>query len=869
MKTLIIAEKPSVAKDIAKVVKVPAKGDVFENDEFVISSAVGHLVELCEPEDYDPKFKRWSRKTLPIVPASFKIKPSKEKGAKDQFLKLKKLMARKDVGIVVNGCDAGREGELIFAYIYELAGSKLPVKRLWLTSMTPSAIREGVKHLRDGSEMANLCAAARCRSESDWLIGMNGTRAVTLRTSPARAGQAATVGRVQTPTLSLIVQRELDIRNFTPKGYWRLAAEFGIAAGTYEGLFQRPDYKKPAKGETPENADDRADRIWDKAAAERVLAECRACPTGTVSEEKKRTTEICQRLYDLTTLQREANKRFGFPATKTLQIAQALYEKYKATTYPRTDSRALPEDYIPTCIRTLNALDSTRFGAFAARAAKNGWVRPNRRIFNNAEVSDHFAIIPTDQPPASPLPPDEAKIYEMVVRRFIAVFYPPAEFDVTTRITELAGTHRFKTEGKVLVTPGWKEVYGKDEGAPEDALPPLSEADGGNANVNELQLQEEATKPPARYTEATLLAAMESAGKFVEDEELAEAMKERGLGTPATRAGIIDHLIRTKYVERANRELVPTVKAEQLVAFLKVAGVDYLTSPAMTGDWEYKLRQVSEGKLSRKEFMQGIVALTRQIVDGVNSGGSDDQWTETAVISPTDGLPLIENYRMFRSQDDVKVGNGREFPALAVYKNASGHNITPEELATLLEKREIGPFSDFKSRFGKNFTATLRLEKNESGLLRTTFVFPPREGEEESSEPVDFSVAPVVGVDPVSQCKVYETPNGYATNPAELPKEAKKLRPFSMKKKLLGLDIPREQVEKLLRDKKTDLLKGFTSNKTKRKFDAFLVLRSSGKLAWEFPPREAKPKAEKKPSAKRKLIKKPTKNENSDFEVGL
>lgn len=868
MKTLIIAEKPSVAKDIAKVVKVPAKGDVFENDEFVISSAVGHLVELCEPEDYDPKFKRWSRKTLPIVPASFKIKPSKEKGAKDQFLKLKKLMARKDVGTVVNGCDAGREGELIFAYIYELAGSKLPVKRLWLTSMTPSAIREGVKHLRDGSEMANLCAAARCRSESDWLIGMNGTRAVTLRTSPARTGQVATVGRVQTPTLSLIVQRELDIRNFTPKGYWRLAAEFGIAAGTYEGLYQRPDYKKPAKGETPENADDRADRIWDKAAAERVLAECRACPTGTVSEEKKRTTEICQRLYDLTTLQREANKRFGFPATKTLQIAQALYEKYKATTYPRTDSRALPEDYIPTCIRTLNALDSTPFGAFAARAAKNGWVRPNRRIFNNAEVSDHFAIIPTDQPPASPLPPDEAKIYEMVVRRFIAVFYPPAEFDVTTRITELAGTHRFKTEGKVLVTPGWKEVYGKDEGAPEDALPPLSEADGGNANVNELQLQEEATKPPARYTEATLLAAMESAGKFVEDEELAEAMKERGLGTPATRAGIIDHLIRTKYIERANRELVPTVKAEQLVAFLKVAGVDYLTSPAMTGDWEYKLRQVSEGKLSRKEFMQGIVALTRQIVDGVNSGGSDDQWTETAVISPTDGLPLIENYRMFRSQDDVKVGNGREFPALAVYKNASGHNITPEELATLLEKREIGPFSDFKSRFGKNFTATLRLEKNESGLLRTMFVFPPREGEEENSAPVDFSVAPVVGVDPVTQCKVYETPNGYATNPAELPKEAKKLQPFSMKKKLLGLEIPREQVEKLLRDKKTDLLKGFTSNKTKRKFDAFLVLRSSGKLAWEFPPREAKPKAEKKPSAKRKLIKKPTKNENSDFEVG-
>lgn len=870
MKTLIIAEKPSVAKDIAKVLKVPAKGDIFEGDEFVISSAVGHLVELFEPDDYDAKFKRWSRKTLPIVPAQFKIKPSTEKGAKDQFLKLKKLMARKDIGTVVNGCDAGREGELIFAYIYELAGSKLPVKRLWLTSMTPSAIREGIGHLRDGAEMENLCDAARCRSESDWLVGMNGTRAVTLRTSPAGGSKVATVGRVQTPTLSLIVQRELDIRNFVPKAYWRLVAEFGISAGTYEGLFQRPDYKKPAKGETPENPDDRADRLWDKAAAEKILAECKACTTGTVSEEKKRTTEICQRLYDLTTLQREANKRFGFPATKTLQIAQALYEKYKATTYPRTDARALPEDYIPTCKQTLRTLESTRFGTFASRVLENDWVRPSRRIFNNAEVSDHFAIIPTDQPPSAPLPPDEAKIYEMVVRRFIAVFFPPAEFDVTTRITTLAGKHAFKTEGKVLVVPGWKEVYGKDEPAPEDALPPMSDTDGGNAHVNELQLQEEATKPPARYTEATLLAAMESAGKFVDDEELAEAMKERGLGTPATRAGIIDHLIRTKYIERANRELVPTMKAEQLIAFLKVAGVEYLTSPAMTGDWEYKLRQVSEGQLSRKEFMEGIVALTRQIVDGVNGGGSDDQWTETSVISPTDGKPLIENYRMYRSRDEVKVGNGREFPALAVYKNASGHNVTAEELATLLEKGEIGPFSDFKSRFGKNFTATLKLEKNDSGLLRATFVFPPREGEEtEARAPVDFSTAPVVGTDPVTKCKVYATPNGYETNPAEVPAEAtKKARPFSMRRKLLGLEIPPEQVEKLLRDKKTDLLSGFTSNKTKRKFDAFLTLRAGGKLGWEFPPREAKPKTAKKAPAKRKLIKKPEKNTDADFQVG-
>jgi len=868
MKTLIIAEKPSVAKDIAKVMKIPPKGDVFENENYVVSSAVGHLVELCEPEDYDAKFKRWSRKTLPIVPEGlkFKTKESKEKGAKEQFSKLKKLMARKDVGAVVNGCDAGREGELIFAYIYELAGSKLPIKRLWLTSMTPAAIREGIGHLREGSEMKNLCDAARCRSESDWLVGMNGTRAVTLRTSGG--GNVSTVGRVQTPTLSLIVQRELDIRNFVPKTYWRLAAEFGISTGTYEGLYQRPDYKKPAKGETAENSNDKADRIWDKSVAEKILAECQACKTGTVSEEKKRTTEACQRLYDLTTLQREANKRFGFPAAKTLNIAQSLYEKYKATTYPRTDSRALPEDYMPTCKQTLSALGTTRFGTFSERVLENAWVRPNRRIFNNAEVSDHFAIIPTEQPPEKPLPPDEAKIYEMVVRRFIAVFFPPAEYDVTTRITTLAEKHNFKTEGKVLVVPGWKEVYGKDEPAPEDAISPLTEKDGGIANVNEVQLQEEATKPPARYTEASLLSAMESAGKFVEDEELADAMKERGLGTPATRAGIIEHLIRTKYIERANKELIPTVKAEQLIAFLKVAGIEYLTSPALTGNWEYKLRQVAEGELSRKKFMDGIVDLTRQIVEGVNAGGGDDQWSEISVNSPTDGRPMLENYRMYRSQDEVKSANGREFPALVVYKNVASRNISVEELATLLEKGEIGPFSDFKSRFGKNFTATLKLEKNESGLLRPTFVFPPREGESESAAPVDFSTAPVVGIDPATNCKVYETSTAYRVNPAELPKSAKKVQPFSMQKKMLGLEIPREQIEKLLRDKKTDLLKGFTSKKTNRQFDAFLILRANGKLAWEFPPREAKPRASKKKPAKRSLIKKPKKNTDSDIQVG-
>lgn len=664
-----------------------------------------------------------------------------------------------------------------------------------------------------------------------------------------------------------------------PTGYWRIVGEFAVSAGTYEGVYQRPDFKKSDKKDGEGNAEvaDKADRVWDKKAAEAVYEACRHALTGTVSEEKKHTTEACQRLYDLTTLQREANKRFGFPATKTLQIAQALYEKHKATTYPRTDSRALPEDYVPTCYRTLEALQVRgNVSKFAMRVCAEKWVRPNKRIFNNKEISDHFAIIPTDQPPHS-LQPDEEKIYDMVVRRFIAVFFPAAEFDVTTRITNVSG-HNFKTEGKVLVVPGWKEIYGRDEGKPEENLPAISAADGvpASAKVNEVQLQEETTKPPARYTEATLLAAMESAGKFVEDEELALAMKERGLGTPATRAEIIDRIIKTKYIERAGRELVPTIKAEQLMAFLKAVDVSILTSPAMTGDWEFRLQEVADGKRSRADFMKEIVVLTSSIVEKVGGDGGEDQWTETDIISPTDGKPMQENYRLFRSQDSVEV-KGRAWPALVIYKNASGHNLTVDEIRKFVATGTLGPIDDFKSRFGKPFSATLKLEKNENGLIRSTFVFAEREGDAEVAN-FDYSSALAIGECPVTKLKIYDTPFGYRPNPKEITREIK-VAPFSMAKKMLGAEISREQVQKLLNEGKTDLIKGFISNRTKRPFDAFLALaKKTTKLRFEFPPREAKPKVadtEKKvPAKKRSLLKKPATgtgikhNENADIEVG-
>ncbi len=509
----------------------------------------------------------------------------------------KKLLARKDVDLVINACDAGREGELIFAYLYQLTKCKLPVKRAWMQTMTTGGIQEAFKKLRDGAQLAGLADAARCRSESDWLIGSNGTRALTKRMFGSRAGNVASVGRVQTPTLAIVYARELEIRNFKPRAYWRVTATFEVAKGRYEGVYQRPNFKRA------ENDDhDRIDRIWEKALAEAVVAACAGQPLASVTEEKKGSTQAAPRLYDLTTLQREGNTRYGLPARRTLQIAQALYERHKMITYPRTDSRALPEDYIPTCRETLTNLTGD-LGAHAQKVLTEGWLKPNKRIFNNAQISDHFAIIPTAHD-AKNLDEMEAKVFDMIARRFVAAFYPAAEFDITTRTSTVA-KHDFKTEGKVLTAPGWLAVYGKttvdDDATDSKALPALAAADGSpaKAKTTESKLHSETTKPPPRYTEATLLSAMEGAGKLVDDEELADAMKERGLGTPATRADTIDGLINQKYMDRAQRDLMPTAKAEQLLQFLAAVKADALTQPAMTGEWEFKLRQMEHGKFSR------------------------------------------------------------------------------------------------------------------------------------------------------------------------------------------------------------------------------------------------------------------------------
>ncbi|HTB81644.1 MAG TPA: DNA topoisomerase III [Opitutaceae bacterium] len=826
MKSLVIAEKPSVAADLARALgKISKKGDHFENDEWVISSAVGHVVGLLMPEDIDKKkYGFWRLEMLPIIPDKFELKPNEE--SKDRFDHLKKLLARKDIDQVVNACDAGREGELIFAYLYQLAKSKLPVKRAWMQTMTASGIRTAFENLRDGQKMRGLENAARCRSESDWLIGINGTRALTKRMFGSRAGNVASVGRVQTPTLAIVFSRELEIRNFKPRPFWRVTARFDVAQGGYEGVYQRANFKK-----NEDDEHDRIDRIWEKAHADAVLAASQGQPQAVVTEEKKASTQASPRLYDLTTLQREANNRFGLPARRTLQLAQALYERHKLITYPRTDSRALPEDYIPTCRETLGSLPGD-LAPHAKKVLEEGWLHTNKRIFNNAQISDHFAIIPTGADPKE-LDEYEAKIFDMIARRFIAVFYPSAEFDITTRLSTVAGEHVFKTEGKVLTSPGWLAVYGKstvdDDSADSKALPPLSAADGSpaRASTTDPQLHAETTKPPPRYTEATLLSAMEGAGKLVDDDELAEAMKERGLGTPATRADTIDGLINQRYMERAQRELIPTPKAEQLLEFLSAVKAEALTKPDLTGEWEFKLHQIEQGKFTREKFMHEIVDLTKGIVERVKTFEEDDSVArQTDILSPTDKKPLLETLRGYKSQDGE----------LMIYKVIGNRKMQEAEVRELAEKGQIGPLDGFRSKAGKPFSAMLKIDPEKK---KAVFQF---DGQRDASGAfkIDFTGLQPIAPAPAkfgAGAQVYETPQSYVIRVQE---GAEDKVPVRVSRKILGRDIPREQFFKLLETGKTDLLDKFWSQRTRRPFNAYLALQPDGKTTFEFEPRKPK-----------------------------
>jgi len=859
VKTLVIAEKPSVAQDIVRAL-TPAAGkfdkhdEYFENDTYVVTSAVGHLVEIHAPEEFDVKRGKWSFAHLPVIPPYFDLKPVDK--TKSRLNAVVRLARRKDVTELVNACDAGREGELIFRLIEQFAfegdspakgkkgGAHKPVRRLWLQSMTPQAIREGFEKLRSDRQMEGLAHAARSRSEADWLVGINGTRAMTAFNSRDGGFFLTTVGRVQTPTLAIVVEREEQIRKFVSRDYWEVHATFAAVAGEYPGKWFDPNWRKD-----PEDAEKRADRVWNEQQA-RAIAEAVRGKKATVTEESKPSTQASPGLFDLTSLQREANGRFGYSAKTTLALAQSLYERHKALTYPRTDSRHLPSDYVKVVHDTMGMLAASgmpHLAPFARQAINEQYVKPIKRVFDDSKVSDHFAIIPTLQAPSG-LSEAEQKVYDLVVRRFLAVFFPSAESMVTTRISEAAG-HRFRTEGKVLVKPGWLAIYGK-EAADQD--PDAKEGDKGQ-NLIPVQPGEKVdtqsaeakglkTRPPARYSEATLLGAMEGAGKFVEDDELREAMAEKGLGTPATRAAIIEGLINEKYMLREGRELIPTAKAFQLMTLLRGLGVEELSKPELTGEWEYKLAQMEHGKLSRDQFMREIADMTKRIVMKAKEYDRDTVPGDYATLKtpcPNCGGVVQETYRRYNCVG----GRGKEPCGFSFTKIPAGRPFELEEVETFLRDKRIGPLQGFRSKAGWPFTAELALAYDEEEKnWKLEFDFGEDKNPAETGEIVDLSAQEPLGPCPKCGHRVYEWGSNYVCERA-VPTEQHPTPTcdFRSGKIILQQPVEREQMAKLLATGKTDLLDKFVSMRTRRSFKAYLAWDAeAGKVNFEFEPRASK-----------------------------
>jgi DNA topoisomerase-3 len=630
-----------------------------------------------------------------------------------------------------------------------------------------------------------------------------------------------TVGRVQTPTLAILVEREETIKRFVPKDYWEIHAIFSSNNDHYKGKWFDEKFSKDK-----ENSEARAERVWEKNKAEAIKTKCQGKP-GIVSEESKPAKETCPLLYDLTSLQRDANSRFGFSAKTTLGLAQALYEKHKVLTYPRTDSRALPEDYIAPVKDTLHALATTQYGQFAKQILDSDWVKPNKRIFNNTKVSDHFAIIPTSLEPKK-LNDAETKLYDLVTKRFLAIFYPAAEFLVTTRITRVEG-EPFKTEGRIMINAGWQAVYGKslirDDKSDGTVLPAIS-ADK-SATTEEIKVISNQTRPPARFNESTLLSAMEGAGKLVEDEELRAVMSAKGLGTPATRAAIIEGLVSENYIQRMGRELYPTAKAFSLVTLLRGLKIPELISPELTGDWEFKLRQIEQGKLKREAFMAKIADMTKHIVEQAkNHRGKtiSGDFATLKVPCPKCGGVIQETYKKFQCQQCD----------FALWKILAGRQFEIEEMETLISKGEIGPLQGFRSKMGRLFNAIIKL----TDTFEMKFEFGSNDMEE--ADAIDFSNQHPLGKCPKCSNSVYEHGSYYVCEKAV---GATHTCDFKTGKIILSRAIEQEQIVKLLQTRKTDLLTKFISKKG-RPFSAYLVIGKEGKIEFEFEQKASKAKIE-------------------------
>jgi DNA topoisomerase-3 len=707
-KRLIVAEKPSVGRDIASSLGKHQKGEGrLDGDGWTVTWALGHLVELAPPDAYGEEYKRWSLERLPILPESFKVRVTPK--TRKQFELVKGLMREAGVGEVVNACDAGREGELIFAYLYGLSGCKKPVKRLWISSLTQEAIRDGFSSLRDGREMRSLENAARSRSEADWVVGMNATRAYSAKFG--RPGNVLSVGRVQTPTLKVLVDREREIQSFVPEKFWTVHARFSREGESYDGL-----WFKDEKGH-------KQSRLSTREAADEISARIEG-GTGTVRKVQKKTaTEKPPLLHDLTELQRNANAWYGFSADRTLKAAQALYEQRKLITYPRTSSRYLSGDMIPGLKKRVEAAGGLgELSPFAQELLALEKLPVTKRIVDDAKVTDHHAVVPTNKKPSGELPPDEAKVYDLVARRFLSVFFPDARFENTTVVTEVE-RETFVSKGRIVLETGWRRLYPHGAGGKKEQEPPvLPKIDEGESwPVVKAGVKEGETKPPPRYSESALLGAMETAGKLVEDEELRQQMKDSGLGTPATRAATIERLLKVGYAEREKKTLVPTEKGRTLISLL---ADDSLASPELTARWEERLAKMERGQEDRESFMKGIEEFTSSVVESVRGmqgekvaapakaasakssrNGGGKKTSGPLGECPKCGAPVVETKKSYGCS--AWKDKGCKF---AIWKTVAGKRVSEAQARQLLKEGKTGQLKGFKSKAGKPFSAALVLD---------------------------------------------------------------------------------------------------------------------------------------------------------------
>jgi DNA topoisomerase-3 len=878
-KSLVITEKPSVARDITQVFGGFTEEDggaYFESDDMVVTFAVGHLFELLPPEEVDEKYKRWTLDVLPILPPEFKYRP--KKGQSERIRAIKKLLARDDIDVVVNACDAGREGELIFREIVDHLGNTKPIQRLWLQSMTDNAIREGFQELRPGEELEGLADAAACRARSDWLIGMNATRAITKRLKSRKEKTAWSAGRVQTPTLTMLVDREMEVLAHVPKPYWRVTSSFEHEGQPYEATWFDPEFKAD-----PEDPDRKDDRIFDESRAVAIVAAVTGQP-ATADETRKPSKESAPPLFDLTSLQREANRRFSWSARRALSAAQRCYERHKVLTYPRTDSRCLPEDYRDTVAETLGKLAGAgdhvdeAFADYARAAAhlQGAGLENEKRIFDNQGISDHFAIVPTGTVPEAPLTGDDKRLFDLVTRRFLGAFHPPAQWERVERIT-LAANERFRTRARFLKEPGWRSVLPEGDETEATPLPPLAagqaEATGVAVRGLEAESHEEETKPPARITEARLLSLMENAGKQVDDEDFAAALHEKGIGTPATRADIIENLIGKGYAVRLGKGLRPTVKGIRMIDTLRRIEMKRLTSPQLTGEIEYHLREVEKGKRKGSDFMDEITEYTVQIVDRAKTFDYDELVDgEVLGDCPACGRPVIEMSWFYRCVEEPP---REEDCPLRFWKDTSGRYLDRRTVQTLLRDRKTGEIDGFTARNGRTYRATIEIDEEEWNLKVKSVGW----NEDSQSDQVEYDV----NTEPLGDCpakcgtQVIETPTQFLcqrkNEETGLSKEELKQRKkdevpscnFVLPRTVCKREITRDEALHYLAEGKTEVLTDFTS-RFGRPFSATLFLKETGRHGFEFPPRKAKgatddgdAPAKKKPTRKKATTKKTTK----------